>query len=98
MLELAYVRAADPVVLFYIYVEIKPIDEYNRECCVLRASMMYAFGRAYGLPYKMASFHSKKGLSIRSGFSAISKKCDHMYVSVHASSSFLLYKSALIRF
>ena len=23
--------------------------------------MMYAFGRAYGLPYKTATFHSKKG-------------------------------------
>ena len=37
-------------------VEIKP------GCCVLCASMMYALGRAYGLPYKMATFHSKKGL------------------------------------
>ena len=26
------------------------------------ASMIYAFGRAYGLPYKMATFHSKKEL------------------------------------
>ena len=24
--------------------------------------MMYTFGCAYGLPYKMATFHSKKGL------------------------------------
>ena len=38
----------------------------NREYCVLRALMMYAFGRAYGLPYKMATFHSIKGLLIRS--------------------------------
>ena len=35
-------------------VEIKP--------GMLRAWMMYAFGRAYGLPYKMATFHGKKGL------------------------------------
>ena len=27
---------------------------------MLRASMMYAFGRAYGLPYKMATIHSKR--------------------------------------
>ena len=37
-------------------VEIKP--------GMLLALMMYAFGRAYGLHYKMATFHSKKGLSI----------------------------------
>ena len=29
---------------------------------MLRVSMMYAFGRAYGLSYKMATFHNKKGL------------------------------------
>ena len=29
---------------------------------MLRASMMYTLGRAYGLPYKVATFHSKKGL------------------------------------
>ena len=29
---------------------------------MLRALMMYAFRRAYGLPHKMATFHSKKGL------------------------------------
>ena len=34
-------------------VEIKP--------GMLRASLMYAFGRAYGLPYKMATFIAKKG-------------------------------------
>ena len=36
--------------------------EIKLGCCELRASMMYAFGRAYGLPYKMATCHSKKGL------------------------------------
>ena len=35
-------------------------------CCVLRASMLYAFGRTYGLPYKMATFIAKRGYSIQS--------------------------------
>ena len=35
-------------------VEIKP--------GTLRVSLMYAFGRAYGLPYKMATFIAAKGL------------------------------------
>ena len=40
-------------------VEIKP--------GTLRVSLMYAFGRAYGLPYKMATFIAAKGLfNIRS--------------------------------
>ena len=42
-------------------IEMKP-GMLRAACCVLRASMMYAFGRANGLPYKMATFHSKKGL------------------------------------
>ena len=34
----------------------------NRECCVMRASLMYAFRRAYDLTYKMATFRAKRGL------------------------------------
>ena len=34
----------------------------NRECCVLRVSLMYAFRRAYGLTYKMATYVAAKGL------------------------------------
>ena len=38
-----------------------PYKSY-RERCVLRASLMYAFRHAYGLPYKMATFIATKGL------------------------------------
>ena len=48
--KMAFVRSCVRVCA----VEIKP--------GMLRALMMYAFGRAYGLLYKMATFHSKKGL------------------------------------
>ena len=34
----------------------------NQEHCKLRASLMYAFKRAYGLPYKMATFIATKRL------------------------------------
>ena len=34
----------------------------NQECGVLRALLMYAFGHAYGLPYKMVTCIATKGL------------------------------------
>ena len=36
--------------------------KYNWERYVMRASLMYAFRRAFSLPYKMATFISIKGL------------------------------------
>ena len=45
----------------------------NQECCVLRVSLMYTFGRAYGLPYKMATFIAKTGYSIRSMLDLVSQ-------------------------
>ena len=52
---------------------------------VLRTLLIYAFGRAYGLPYKMATFISKKGLfnTVYCVDGSLANTASQKYISLH---------------
>lgn len=76
-----------PYNMVYLSVLVRVPLKPKQKCCVLHASLMYTFSRAYGLPY-MAPFKATKGL-----FDTVYCFSSNWFIHTFDASMFITLKS-----